>query len=209
MATFTVVVPTVGRPALVGALTSVATQLEPGDEIIVVCNNDGDFGNTARNSALDRAVGSHIVFLDDDDEWVPGALSAMRDFADQHPDRVGIFKRRIEVIGVEGPTPPDVGGPQGYVVPNAPGKVGRFLPADLSDPYYRPLRAHETPEYLSTRLADMNFMRTTLLLRGEEPIWVPVITVILRPEKNKLRRLRYRLRLGTRLRAVLPRPRTK
>jgi glycosyltransferase involved in cell wall biosynthesis len=199
VATFTVVVPTVGRPTLAATLASIAGELRPGDELIVVCNNDGDFGNSARNSAIERARGSHLAFLDDDDEWVPGALAAMRRFADENPDRVGIFRHRIELVG-EGPDPPDVGGPPGYVVPNIPGKVARFLPADLSDPSYRSLRPGETPEYLSVRLADANFIYSTLRLRGDDPVWVPVVTTILRPEKRKLRRLRYRLRFRTRLR---------
>lgn len=202
------IIPTVGRRTLAAALASAATQLEPGDEVLVVCSNDGDLGNAARNSAIERSRGSHLVFLDDDDEYLPGAFAKMRRFADQHPDRVGIFRHRIELsVGrtLEGPHEPTVGGPAGYVVPNLPGKVGRFAPADLSDPRYRPLRPHETSEYLSVRLGDEAFIYSTLRLRGDAPIWVPDVTQIIKPEKNRWRRARYRLRLRTRARRVLRR----
>lgn len=171
-------------------------------------NNDGDFGNAARNSAIERARGSHLVFLDDDDEWLPGAFAKMRRFAAENPDRVGIFRHRLELstgITLEGPEEPAVGGPTGYVVPNIPGKVGRFMPADLSDPRYRRRRPNETPEYLSMRLGDEAFLYSTLRLRRDEPLWVPEVTQIVNPEKSRWRRLRYRIRFRTRARLVLRR----
>jgi hypothetical protein len=87
----------------------------------VLCNNDGD-----------------IVFLDDDDEWVPGALDAMRRFATEHPGRVGIFMIRYKFHRdqwhrkslSEYCTPMSV-------VPNVPGRVGTFGPASTSDPLLR------------------------------------------------------------------------
>jgi glycosyltransferase involved in cell wall biosynthesis len=204
-ATFTVIVPTTGRPTLRHTLASISSQLEAGDTLIVVRNDDGDFGNQARNRGIEVATTSHLVFLDDDDEWVPGALARMRLFADEQPGRIGIFRCRIEGVA-EGPTTPDLGGTgtQNYVVPNLPGKVGRFRPADLSDPTFRALRPGETAEYLSVRLGDVEFIRSTVELQQSEPVWLPEVTTVLRPERNRVRRLRYKLRLRTRLRKLGP-----
>jgi glycosyltransferase involved in cell wall biosynthesis len=195
--TFSVIVPTSGRATLRHALDSIASQLEPGDEIIVVCNQDGDFGNAARNSGIERARGSHLVFLDDDDEYLPGAFSRMRKAAAEHPDRVILFPQHREVYG---DTPPST---VGSVFPNVPGKVGRFEPPDPA--LIRPLRPGETTEYLTTRWGDWEFKRSTLELLGEEPVHVPVPTYVLRPEKNAWRRLRFRLKVRSRLRSSLER----
>jgi glycosyltransferase involved in cell wall biosynthesis len=196
--TFSVIVPTSGRPTLASALASVASQLAPGDEIIVVCSDDNDFGNAARNSAIERARGTHLVFLDDDDEYLPGAFAAMREFAADHPNRVGFFQHRLELYGDSTST---CG--VGTLVPNIAGKVGLFGPYDPSR--LRPLRPHETTEYLSVRWGDLEFMRSTFELRGDQGIAVPIVTYVFRPEKSKWRRLRYRLKLRTRLRAALAR----
>jgi glycosyltransferase involved in cell wall biosynthesis len=196
--TFSVIVPTKGRPTLANALASVTSQLAPGDEIIVVCNDDNDFGNAARNSAIERARGTHLVFLDDDDEYVQGAFAAMRKFATDHPNRVGFFK---VILGSWLVPPGFCMTAVGTLVPNIPGKVGRFAPYDPAQ--LRPLRPHETIEYLSVRWGDAEFMRSTLELRGDQGVEVPIITYDMRPEKSKWRLLRYRLRLRTRVRAGL------
>jgi hypothetical protein len=95
--TFTVIVPTSRRPSLPAAVGSVVGQLEPGDELIVVCSNDGDFGNRGRNSAIDRAQATHILFLDDDDEFLPDAFATMRQSVALSPGRVVAFKTRYEL----------------------------------------------------------------------------------------------------------------
>jgi len=202
VATFSVIVPTVGRRTLSHTLASVAAQLEAGDELLVFCNTDGDFGNAARNSGIERARGSHLVFLDDDDEWLPGALARMRRFADANPGRVGIFRFRSEFGELPVTADLRTAGSPTYVVPNIPGKVGRFGPTDVTAPGFRKPRPGETPESLAERFGDYEFIRTTLELRRDEPIWLPQVTTVLRPEKNRWRRLRYRIRLRTRLRAL-------
>src|SRR5258708_4543515 len=180
--TFSVIIPTVGRPSLVYALKSIAPQLEPGDELLVARNNDGDFGNAARNDFIARARGSHLVFLDDDDEWVPTALDKMRRFANAYPDKVGIFRLRHEFhrdvwqrreLG-------EFGTPMA-VVPNVPSKIGKFARADVADPLLRAPRTGETMSDVALRWSDYEFLRSTLELRGDEPVWVPEVTTIIRP----------------------------
>ena len=46
--TFSVIVPTRGRKTILPALESITEQFEPGDEVIVRCSRDEDFGNSAR-----------------------------------------------------------------------------------------------------------------------------------------------------------------
>ena len=92
--TFSVVVPTRGRATILGALESITEQFEPGDEIIVRCSRDEDFGNSARQSMIERARGTHLLFMDDDDQFARGALATMRAFARDHHGRIGIFRMR-------------------------------------------------------------------------------------------------------------------
>jgi glycosyltransferase involved in cell wall biosynthesis len=204
MVTFTVIIPTVGRPTLRHALASVAPQLRDGDAVHVLRNSDGDYGNRARNEAIAQAVTSHLCFLDDDDEWLPGALDSMRTFAEQHPDRVGIFRARYDALGDTGApqTLAHVGTPL-LVVPNVRGKVGRFGPADVNDPLIRPPRQGETAAELAAQFSDYEFLRSTLEGLQSEPVFVAAVTTVIRPERARWRRLRYRLAAARRrLRSV-------
>jgi|SRR5581483_7974736 len=193
--TFTVIVPTSGRATLLGTLESVVTQLRPGDQLIVDRNDDDDFGNAARNRAIERATTSHVVFLDDDDEWLPGALDLMRAFARDNPGRIGLFGQRYELHGDTFNTtmePRHFSSAMG-VFPND-GRLGRFAPARE----LRPLRPGETAEELAVRWGDTEFFRSTLELHDEPPIVVPTVTFVVRPEKNTWRRFVYRVRLRSR-----------
>src|SRR5438105_2073091 len=89
--TFSVVVPTLARTTLARTLASIASQIGPGDEIIVECTNDNDGGNSARQRGIEAATSSHLLFCDDDDVFLPGAFVAMRQFATEHPSALGIF----------------------------------------------------------------------------------------------------------------------
>jgi glycosyltransferase involved in cell wall biosynthesis len=94
----TVCIPTQGRPSLVEvALPSLLPQLGPDDQVVVafhgttpvaavaaldpridVVRHDGPTVGTTRNAAAAAARGDVLVFLDDDDELVPGALRSVR-----------------------------------------------------------------------------------------------------------------------------------
>ena len=198
--TLSIIVATAGRPTLQRTLGSIAPQLEPGDEVFVLCDDAGDAGDTPRNSAMPRARGTHLAFLDDDDVYAPDALEKMRRFAREHPGRIGIFKMKHPA----GTTHWRDGEPvlryanvstQTFLVPNVPGKLGRW-----QEGRPRPGGGVYAGDYV--------FITETAELQGE-PIFVDEVTVYARPV-DPLRRLgtraRYVAALRTRLRRVLRRP---
>jgi glycosyltransferase involved in cell wall biosynthesis len=160
----------------------------------VIRDDTGDWGDSARNSAIARATGTHLVFMDDDDEFVPGALASMRGFAERHEGRIGIFRQRRILYGHGGkvrvdetwqdPDLDQTASPM-YCVPNLPAKVGRF---------------RGPPE--APRRGDVAFIRETVALQGE-PVWREEVTSIVRPERSRWRRMRYRIALRTRLRRLV------
>jgi glycosyltransferase involved in cell wall biosynthesis len=175
--TFTVIVATSGRLTLGCTLDSVAEQLEPGDELIVSCNDDGDFGMTARDAAMPRARGTHLLFMDDDDQFARGAFRTIRRFAEEHPNRIGIFRMRYD-NGLSLWTEPvvrlgNVGTPM-FCVPNS-GKLGSW-------------RAGGIPRH-----GDFEFLRGTIALQGE-PLFRPEIVAFVRTDRRLLRRAATRLR---------------
>jgi glycosyltransferase involved in cell wall biosynthesis len=189
VATFSVIVGTAGRKTLGQTLRSITSQLEPGDELFVLRDDSGDAGDTPRNQTMHRAAGSHLLFMDDDDVYLPGAFVKMRRFADENPGRIGIF--RIEyTTGPKRWRVPELKNrnvsTQNFLVPNVPGKLGVW-------------------EHRGTVHGDYTFIEETARLQGE-PIFVDEVTVRVRPIRNPVRRLyvraRYRAALGTRLRAL-------
>ena len=184
--TFTVVVPSVGRESLQHTLRSIAVQLEPGDEVIVVCNDRRDLGTWARNSAMDRANGTHLLFLDDDDEYVVGAFAEMRRFAAEQPGTIGIFREKLLDGSLFWRTPELLEGNVGsalFVVPNDPERLGRWTGSEGND---------------------WNFIRDTAALQGP-PVFCDAVVALQRPRgafTSPWARLRFRLRLGSRLRAL-------
>lgn len=198
--TFSVIVPTRGRRSILPALDSITEQLEPGDEVIVRCSRDEDFGNRARQSAIERAKGTHLLFMDDDDQFARGALATMRGFARENPGRIGIFRMRYldgKVLWTEPVLRLRNVSSQMLCVPNVPGKLGRW----------------ESPEY--ERIADYEFVRATAELQGE-PIFREEIVAHIRSDRRPAARavkrlttplaeLRYRLAPRTRVRRALGR----
>lgn len=193
--TLSIIVATGGRKTLKRTLRSIARQVQPGDEVFVLCDDSGDAGDTARMKAMPRARGTHLAFIDDDDVYAPGALEKMRRFAREHPGRIGIFKMEHPV----GTTHWREGEPvlryanvstQTFLVPNIPGKLGRWRAGAP-----RPGGGEYAGDYV--------FITETAELQGE-PVFVNEVTVYARPVRNPFQlawiRLRYRAKLRTRLR---------
>lgn len=118
--TFSLLIPTAGRPSLARALSSVAAQIGPGDECLVIgdvragalpeseaicreypwCryveHTDGrmTFGHAQINHGLTLATGDYIHCQDDDDIYEVGALAHMRAAATEYPGRPLLFRFR-------------------------------------------------------------------------------------------------------------------
>jgi glycosyltransferase involved in cell wall biosynthesis len=191
--TFSVIVPTCGRESILGALASITEQLEPGDEVLVRCSRDGDYGNAARQSMIECARGTHLVFMDDDDQFARGALATMRRFAREHPARIGVFRMQYldgAVIWTDRQLRDGNVSSQVLCVPNVPERLGRW----------------ESPGY--PLIGDYEFLRSTVELQGE-PIFRDEIVAYIRSDRRRAIRSaqRLRARLGVlRFRAA---PRTR
>jgi len=143
-----IILATLGRDSLGFAASCVATQMRLTDELIVAGGGDyarrvaatvgaswidlppgGDWGHRERTSAMGLARGTHLLFVDDDDAVLPGALEYVRAALEANPDLPHIFRmlnvdgRLLPVLRVvqEG----NLGTPQ-MVAPNVPAKLGQW-----------------------------------------------------------------------------------
>ena len=112
--TFSILVPTMGRPSLNETLRSIMEQpLMPGDEVLVIGDmNHGEapgkdiaekfgpqviysacagaknaWGGPQRNLGLTLAKGTWISYMDDDDKMAPNTLEIMRELCSNHPEK--------------------------------------------------------------------------------------------------------------------------
>jgi glycosyltransferase involved in cell wall biosynthesis len=185
--TLSIIIATTGRPTLAAAVESATSQMLPGDELVVVFDDSGDAGDTPRNRVIPMLRTTHISFLDDDDEYRPGALQVIRDFARKYPGRVGIFRRDMGMWGVAWAERDLMASATGmYVVPNLPDKLGRF---------------GHPPGVPEGRVGDYTFIVETVANLGD-PIWREEITQNIRPVKG-LRGVRYRLALGRKVKRAI------
>ena len=196
---FSVIVPTAGRATLLGSLESIVGQLEPGDEVIVLRDSSGDWGHSARNDAMARAKGTHLLFQDDDDQYANGAIAEMRGFAREQPDRIGIFRMRYldgRLLWADPELRYKNVSTQTFLIPNVPGKLGRW-------------------ESDGKRDGDYVFIEETVALQGDPVFCDHVVTYVRtdrRPARRQVQRvleavsrLRYRAAPRTRLRRKLSR----
>jgi glycosyltransferase involved in cell wall biosynthesis len=151
-----VIVPTLGRDTLAATLESIVPQLAQGDEVIVVADgpqptaaaivrtirsDDVRYfahgpthvkGNSQRNAGIAGATGDYLLFMDDDDVYVAGALDMIRDAARAEAGRSFVFRmdnygtilwraRRLSYG--------DVGTPM-FVAPNVRGAVPSWRDSD-------------------------------------------------------------------------------
>jgi glycosyltransferase involved in cell wall biosynthesis len=145
---FSVIVVTAGRDTLPRTLQSIATQTIHGDEVLVVGHSDfirgtaeafgyryiedgpfGCWGQRERQAAMAYATGTHLLFMDDDDVYLPGAFRAIREAVETQPDRPQMF-RMVTPEGFRIWSSPtvvcgNVSGTQ-FVTPNDPAKLGTW-----------------------------------------------------------------------------------
>lgn len=149
----TIVVPTIGRDSLQNTLDSIKSQIRQFDQVFVVADGtfphsqdlvrkygiqfgyfnipDGphnDWGARARNYGMSFAKKAYISFMDDDDEYLPGAFEAIKNavhefpgqpfmFRMKHGDRTIWNSKEIKMNNVSS---------QMVVVPNDQGRLGQF-----------------------------------------------------------------------------------
>lgn len=169
------ILPTCGRDTLRRVVSQLRTEIGGEDEVIVVgdgvqpvargvmCLQDwrfkyfehqgGDHGDPQRDFAIARASGDFLMFIDDDDLYVPGAIrDVVHPALDLAPDRAHMFRccggpdgRVLEIGGVMGPQ---------FVPPNNPEKLVKWC----RDP-----RQHYWSDFL--------FIKDTLGFYPEGPVF--------------------------------------
>jgi GT2 family glycosyltransferase len=179
-----VIIPTLGRPSLEATLES----CKDADEIVVVLDTargttelpcvlpsnavflQGNWGITGghagRVAGIQRATGTHLAFMDDDDIWAPGAADLMREHACDLPV---IFRMDHYAHGILWRAPVVEFGnvsTQMYLVPNEPARFGSWEPhiPGIPEPG-----------------GDYTFIAGTVAKMGG-PVWREEIVAILRPE---------------------------
>lgn len=186
--TFSILIATSGRPTLRRTLESIRSQtLIPGDEVILI--GDGplpevealfrefnlpgfymeipgpfdDSGHTPRNMALPKATGDYILYMDDDDAYYPGGFDNIRPVIRQFPGKAFLFQVLHE-NGIPFWRDPvlELGRVCGlmFVHPNIPGKYAKW-----------PCR----------RGGDFVFIRDTMALMKEPPLWRKEMMAVIRP----------------------------
>lgn len=151
---------TSGQPTISRAINSVLPQLKDGDEFLIV--GDGTFnvefweslpkhpairtweteftgfwGNHQRNEAIKQARGDFIIFLDDDDWYLPKALDSIREVCARAPETVHTFAVQGHTGVVKTATYgfPMMNIPIGngmVAIPNIAGKIAEY-PTDTHD----------------------------------------------------------------------------
>lgn len=146
MIRLSVILATSGRDSLAFAARSARVQMRHGDQLLIVGGGalgeivaqqnqaqwidmppGGNWGHSERNHAIPFANGTHLLFIDDDDALVPGALNVIRLAVAEAPDRPHVFSM-IDSHGRKLPVMPTIrqgnlGTPQ-MVAPNVAEKLG-------------------------------------------------------------------------------------
>lgn len=195
-----VVVPTIGRATLKRTLLSLRPQLCPGDEVVVIADGPSAravareatctlglplvladtppthcWGNAQRDLGMRLARGTHLLFIDDDDEYEPGALDAVRCGISRNPKAAHIFRMRFGPGHPAGQTTPptvlwrdqvlraqNIGTPM-VVLPNRPELLPAWTDGDAGDFF-----------------SDFLFLRRAIPRFGA-PVWNEDVIAVVRP----------------------------
>lgn len=177
LVSITFVVATTGRDTLSRTLASI--EAWPGDEVLVVCDDDvavfdtrcrvvrcprgGDWGHSERNFVRGMARTSHVAHMDDDDVYAPGARVVMEDAAVRSPGVPTVFRMKfwhgLVLWREEKLECGNVGTPM-FLWPNRPELFGTWQP------------------FVG---GDFAFVETSAWKR-EEYVWRPEVIAHLRPE---------------------------
>jgi hypothetical protein len=149
--TFSIIVATKGRRTLIDALASITPQLKAGDEVLIV-RSDHRWGHQARNEAMPRCRGTHLLFADDDDKTMKGALDLIR-------EKVGLRRRKVHLFCMAYPN--------GVVIrPCWPPRLGHIGTPMMCVPRTR----RKVGVWSERYEGDFDFLESTMLLRGDLPV---------------------------------------
>ena len=129
MATISFIIPTIGRKSLKRTLDSI--EKWPRDEILIIQHSppSGTWGNLERKEGIAKSTCDYIVFIDDDDYYVPGHRALMDAAIKENPGKPILFKVQFPNGKVLWETkeivPGNVSG-QMMLVPNIREKFYRF-----------------------------------------------------------------------------------
>ena len=162
-----VIVPSSGRPSLRDTIDSVSGQLRPGDQLLVDVRDDVPWGNALRQRMMERAFGDSILFMDDDDTYVPHALDLIRTCVNERPWHVHMFQMQYIENGFRLFQDEEVRcgnvAAQMVCVPNVPPWLGRW-----GDRYE----------------GDFDFIESTCRVLGE-PVWHRDVIAMVRHPRLK------------------------
>lgn len=202
---FSIVIPTYGRPSLARTLESIRSQPPmPGDEVLLI--QEGGRGGRLisdatqmfydakvpgqtwvgkpipdprchpwndpikappRNEAMERAQGTHIMFMDDDDIYTSDAFARIRQCAADNPERLIVCGANFPLrdIGLTNRIGIGKTGTPSYVFPNIP----------------------PIPQWRYVGHGDDGIYGRDLGRRFGEPVVLGFITCIVRPELRRIR----------------------
>lgn len=170
--TVTYLVATTGRPGLEATLQSIASQAQPGDQLLVVgatpeiqatamrysgefwfCEPGQNWGHAERNAAMQAGIirGDYLVHLDDDDVAVHGARAAIGSAIEAYAGQPLIFQMHYAEHGLvlwtaKVPVMGNVGTPM-CVFPNND-RLGRFGPEYGGDFNFLASSQYDTSDFV-------------------------------------------------------------
>lgn len=158
-----VIVPTKGRPAA-RTIDSITSQLRHGDELILQRDESEDMGATPRTRGMLQATGDWLLFMDDDDIYLPEAFQRIREALRREPGRPHLFG----MTSGQGWRLPQYGhvvkvtnvSTQMFVCPNVKEKLGEWGPR---------------------RCGDYDFIASTLAYYPQGPVWHDEPIAVWRP----------------------------
>lgn len=158
------IIPTAGRPTLARTLASITSQIADGDEILVRCDTASVFGNTSRDALMEQATGTHLLFIDDDDEYAEGALAHVREAIAGWPEHIHIYRMR---------SPSD----------NDPWNGQQVRPGNLGTPMVVWPNVGPFPRWADdlSGMSDFRFIDAAIRMSGRDLMWHEEVLALVKP----------------------------
>ncbi|MBX9965102.1 MAG: glycosyltransferase [Burkholderiales bacterium] len=126
--------------------------------------------SAARNEAIRRARGEFVAFLDADDEWLPGKLSAQLELFERYPDLGTVIADEVHVDPQGTVVRPSFFGSRSFAreLPEAPGVVPKPITWLVKESFF------PTSSVLARRtvLAQAGFFDETLSIVEDRDLWI-------------------------------------